>query len=207
MQLPWTQFVSLPAYAVNNRALDGSTIVDRLAQYPTNIAPYYRGNPHDTVSIWAGSNDIATGAAPATVYANLTAYIAAAHATGFKVITATMASRSCCDAQKDVLNPLILANTGGTQGAAGVADFVVDFTGTPLGCDGCYANPTYFTGDQIHPSLFSRQTIEAPAFQSAVTTINVRLRNNVISIDARRKAPQTDFDAKRETRIRLKPAA
>lgn len=128
------------------------------------------------------------------MYANLTAYIAAAHATGFKVITATMASRSCCDVQKDVLNPLILANTGGTFGAAGVADYIVDFTGTPLGCDGCYANTTYFTGDQIHPTMFSRQTIEAPAFQLGVTTINAaakpdaqEFRAKVIPIDRGKK--------------------
>lgn len=169
---PWTGFISLPGYAINNRALDGSTIANRLAQYPTNIAPYWRGNPHDTVAIWAGSNDIATGATPAQVYANLTAYIAAAHATGFKVITATMASRSCCDALKNQLNPLILANSGGTFGAAGKADYVVDYTATPIGIDGGYANPTYFTGDEIHPTLFSRQTIEAPAFQVGVLAIN-----------------------------------
>jgi len=89
----------------------------------------------------------------------------AAHATGFKVIVATMASRVGFDTPKNALNVLILANTA-------AADYVVDFTGTPLGCDGCYANPTYFTGDQIHPNLFSRQTIEAPAFQLGVTTIN-----------------------------------
>lgn len=165
MNLPWTEFLSLPGYAINNRALDGSTIVNRLAQYPTNIAPYYRGNPHDTVSIWAGSNDIATGATPATVYGNITSYVHAAHATGFKILVATMASRVGFDTPKNALNTLILANTAG-------ADGIVDFTGTPLGCDGCYANGTYFTGDQIHPSLFSRQTIEAPAFQAAVLAIN-----------------------------------
>src|SRR5262249_38912334 len=110
--------------------------------------------------------DIAgTGATPAQTYANLSAYIAAAHATGFKVITATMLSRVGLDSQKNAYNTLILANSAG-------ADFVVNFTGTPLGCDGCYANTTYFTGDQIHPQFFSRQTIEAPAFQSAVNTIN-----------------------------------
>lgn len=169
---PWTGFISLPGYAINNRALDGSTIANRLAQYPTNIAPYWRGNPHDTVAIWAGSNDIATGATPAQVYANLTAYIAAAHATGFKVITATMISRSCCDALKNQLNPLILSNTGGTFGAAGKWDGLVDFTGTPIGQDGAYANTMYFTGDEIHTNVFSRQTIEAPAFQAAVLAIN-----------------------------------
>lgn len=129
------------------------------------MAVFYRGNPHDTVSIWASTNDVASGSTPSQAYANLTSYIRAAHATGFKVITATMISRVGQDANKNALNTLILANTAG-------ADFIVDFTGTPLGCDGCYANTTYFTGDEIHPSLFSRQTIEAPAFQAAVLAIN-----------------------------------
>lgn len=166
LNLPWTQFISLPGIAINNRALDGSTIVNRLALYPANIAPFYRGNPHDTVSIWCGTNDLAgTGATPAQVYANLTAYVQAAHATGFKVIIATMISRAGFDALKNQLNALILANTAG-------ADYVVDFTQTPLGIDGGYANPLYFTGDEIHPSLFSRQTIEAPAFQVGFLAIN-----------------------------------
>lgn len=154
----------MPGRAINNVAVDGSTIVQLLASYPTKVAQFYHGNAHDDVSIWASTNDIASGATPAQAYANLTSYIQAAHATGFKVITATMLSRVGLDTQKNALNSLILANTAG-------ADGIVDFTATPLGIDGGYANPTYFTGDFIHPTLFSRQTIEAPAFQAAVLAL------------------------------------
>lgn len=83
-----------------------------------------------------------------------------------------MISRVGQDANKNALNAFILANTGGTQGAAGKWDGLVDFTGTPIGQDGAYANTMYFTGDEIHTNVFSRQTIEAPAFQAAVLAIN-----------------------------------
>jgi hypothetical protein len=166
---PWPSLLNEPTYTIHNIAVDGETLATMLANYQTFAAQWFKPGVKNVISIWGGTNDLAgTGATPAQTYALLTQYIAAAHATGFKVITSTMLSRACCDALKDQYNPLILANTGGAQGTAGQADQVVSYTNTPLGIDGGYANPEWFQGDEIHPTLAAKQTYIVPLEQAAI---------------------------------------
>lgn len=111
-----------------------------------------------------GTNDLADGGkSAAQTYAMLTQYIADRHKVGWKVITATMLSRKTTDSAKNQYNALILPNTAG-------ADYVVDFTNTVLGCDGCSSNTTWFM-DGIHPTQLAVNTIEVPLFQAAINSL------------------------------------
>ncbi len=74
-----------------------------------------------------------------------------------------MLSRKTTDDAKNQYNAFILPNTAG-------ADYVVDFTNTVLGCDGCNANTTWFM-DGIHPTEQGVTQIEVPLFQAAVDAL------------------------------------
>ncbi len=146
---------------IANVAVFGETLATMLANAPTNVDPLYAPNGNNIVIIWGGTNDIALGATPAATYANLTSYVAARHAVGWKVIVATMLSRFQLETQKNTYNALILANTAG-------ADGIADFSGTPLGGDGDWANPIYFQADGVHPTTFGVASVEVPVMQTAV---------------------------------------
>lgn len=179
------------------------------SEFATKTRYQFQAGIPNVVGFWGGTNDFQqSGATVAAVYASLTSCVSQAHAAGAKALVATMLSRTgsnpiggeTLDADKNAYNALIFANVAG-------ADGIVDFSGTPLGCDGCYANTTWFT-DGVHPTQLGITTYEAPIWSTAINGLNVvMLRKNVISIDAGRIAPRTDLDAKRETRMRLKPAA
>jgi lysophospholipase L1-like esterase len=157
--------LSLP-FAIQNIAVTGQTMVVMLANAPIHVDPLYSaGGSKNVVVIWGGTNDIAiNGATPASVYANMTSYVAARHARGWKVIVPTMLSRNGFDTQKNSYNALILANSAG-------ADGIANFTGTPLGCDGCYSNTTWFQSDGIHPTQAGVTTYEAPVISTAVNAL------------------------------------
>lgn len=147
-------------------AISGQTVAVALAQATSVVDALY--NPKFSLNIcvvWLATNDIEAGTSPSDTYALLTQYIAARHARGWKVITATMLSRKNIEAQKNTINALILANTAG-------ADAIVDFTGTVLGCDLCSTNLTYFDADQVHPTQ-AGVNVEVPLFQAAVNSLIV----------------------------------
>lgn len=144
-----------------------------LTEFPTKTKYQFQGGIPNYVGLWAGTNDFQqAGATVATVYANLTFYVTAVHNAGGKVIVATMLSRTgsnpvgleTLDTDKNNYNALILANTAG-------ADGIVDFTGTLLGCDGCYSNTTWFT-DGVHPTQAGITTYEVPLFSAAINALH-----------------------------------
>lgn len=150
---------------VHNVAVSGQTLVIAGPAAATNVDPLFITGAQNICSVWLGTNDIASnGTTPAATYALLTSYIAARHAKGFKVITATMLSRTGFETQKNAYNALILANTAG-------ADAVVDFTGTVLGCDGCASNTTWFLAGGIHPNQQGVNVVEVPLFQAAINSL------------------------------------
>lgn len=118
----------------------------------------------NVVTIWGGTNDLALGDTPANVYNNLKLYCAARHTAGAKCVVATMLSRTGLDSLKNTYNNLIL-------GDHSFADGLVDFTGTVLGCDGCYSNLSNFSPDGIHPLQSAINGIEVPAFRTAINAI------------------------------------
>jgi hypothetical protein len=143
-----------------------------LANAPTRVDPYYVPTQVNIVDAWGCTNDLGNGlSTPSQCYANIVSYVAARHAVGWKVIIPTMLSRIATvqapnvdTTLKNQLNALILANTAG-------ADAVVDFTGTNLGCNGCYSNTTYFQADGLHPTQLSVTSIIAPAMSAAINGV------------------------------------
>lgn len=160
---PYPGLLSLPAnWSVHNVAIGGQTLAVALPAAPSAVDPLFNAIQNICV-VWLGTNDIENGTTPAATYNLLVQYVAARHARGWKVITATMLSRKNLETQKNSYNALILANTAG-------ADAIVDFTGTVLGCDGCSTNLTYFDPDQIHPSQ-TGVSVEVPLFQAAINSL------------------------------------
>lgn len=138
-----------------------------LANAPTVVDPLYQPGIGKTnvVIIWGGSNDIANGGVnPTTVYNDLVSYCNARHAVGWKVVVVTMLSRVGFDTQKNTYNNLILANW------MTFADGLVDFTKTPLGVDGGYANTGYFV-DGVHPNANTDATIIAPMIGAVINSV------------------------------------
>lgn len=160
---PWTYFIR--SWLIHNVALPGETLATMLANAPTAVDPLLK-SPYvlNVVTVWGGTNDISLGATPATTYANLKSYCDARHAAGWKCIVATMLSRVGLDASKNTYNNLILADHS-------FADGLVDFTGTVLGCDGCYSNLSNFSPDGTHPLQSAINAIEVPAFNTAINAI------------------------------------
>lgn len=171
-ETPWTSLLSLnQSWSIFNVATFNQTLANDLVNALTATDHHFVSSGKSISVIWAGTNDISNaGTSPADTYAILAQYIAARKAKGAKVITATMLSRVHNDTGKNAYNALILANSGGAQGTAGQWDSLVDFTNTPLGCDGCYTNTTYFLAGNggVHPNQFSINTIEAPMFSAAI---------------------------------------
>lgn len=171
---PYTSLLTLTnhPYNVQNQGLGGEQLATMLTEFPTKTLYQFHPGIPNNVGLWAGTNDFQqAGATVATVYANLTSYVSAVHAAGGKIIVATMLSRTgsnpvggeTLDTDKNAYNALIIANTAG-------ADGIVDFTGTLLGCDGCYSNTTWFT-DGVHPTALGISTYEAPLFSAAINAL------------------------------------
>lgn len=150
---------------VHNVAVSGQKLSVAGPAAATNVDPLFITGAQNICVVWLGTNDIeGNGTSPADTYTLLSSYIAARHAKGFKVITATMLSRGGFETQKNAYNALILANTAG-------ADAIVDFTGTVLGCDGCSSNLTYFMAGALHPNQTGVNTVEVPLFQAGINSL------------------------------------
>lgn len=164
---PYTALMGLSgnSWTITNKGIPGELLSTMLTNAPTAIDPLFTSKfSKNVVVIWGGTNDIANSQQPVDVYANLTSYIAARHAVGWKVIAVTMLSRVGWDAKKDQYNALILANTA-------KADGIADFSGTPLGVDNGYLNATWFQADEIHPTTLGVVTYEAPIISTAVNAL------------------------------------
>jgi lysophospholipase L1-like esterase len=66
--------------------------------------------------VWGGTNDIADGRSPVDIYADITSYVNARKAVGFKVVIFTIIPRTTgSDADRLTLNGLILGNAAGAD--------------------------------------------------------------------------------------------
>jgi len=163
---PWPSEVTLTRgpWTVTNIAVPGETLQTMLANAPSHVDSIYNTNYlRNVVVLWGGQNDLATGRTPAQIYSDMQSYCNARHAvssTFFCVVATMPAFNPSFDAGKNTFNNLLLANHSW-------ADALVDFTGTPLGCDGCSSNPTYYMPN-AHPTQFAIDNVEVPAFNSAV---------------------------------------
>jgi lysophospholipase L1-like esterase len=168
-ETPYTDFLpiylrrSVPGWTITNLGIGGQTMTSMVANAAANVDPLFVAGEPNVVIVWGGSNDIAGGATATTVYNQYVTYCTARRAKGFKCIVATMIDRPSFATQKNALNALLL-------GDATHFDGVVNYTGTPLGCDGCSTNTTYFL-DTIHPTQFSIATIEGPTAAAQTNTL------------------------------------
>lgn len=148
--------------------IGGQALSTMLAQFNAQILPQLQpGIPNYVICLGCGTNDIANnGQTAAQVYSSLTSYVAAVHGAGAKFIASTIIDRNQGGfaAVKNSYNTLLLANTAG-------ADAIVDFTGTPLGCDGCSTNATWFQADGVHPTQLAITTYEAPLASTAISSL------------------------------------
>jgi len=165
---PYTGLLSLNGgpWSIINDGISGELLATMVANAPTKIDPLYANREGaNIVVIWGGTNDFDQSATAADVYYDYVTYCLARHAAGWKVIVATKLSAQGQEADKDALNPLILANS------SGCFDAIADFTGTPLGVDGGYANTTWFQSDGVHPTQAGITTYEAPIISAAINSL------------------------------------
>lgn len=118
----------------------------------------------NVVLLWAGTNDVcAFGRTSEQTITDLRAISDRLRAQGWKVVLATMISRSGCDAVKNTLNGLIRAQW--KQFADDLADVA---SNANIGADGAFANGTYFT-DGIHLTA-AGASIVAGFFNTSLNT-------------------------------------
>lgn len=139
----------------------GITAATLATNYPTAAAPFFNSSlKNNVLIIWAGTNDLQTGATPAAAYTSLSSYISQAQATGWKVITLTMLPRITVETNRLAFNILVLGNVAG-------ADAVVDITTDPrIGDPNAPLNKTYYPDDDVHiggPGMDILIGIVAPA--------------------------------------------
>lgn len=163
---PWVSDITLNGtWSIVASAQSGQTMAT--IQQSGNVAdgPYFavNGGPN-VVSIWAGTNDgDQTGQTQIT---NMSSYALQRKQQGYKVVAATMMSRTAADTHKNNLNALIR----GTW--ATFADGLVDIASDPLvGADGASANTTYFNADGIHPLTPTASNQNAFYFQRSINRL------------------------------------
>jgi lysophospholipase L1-like esterase len=172
---PYTNLVTLTPghWDIRNVAVVGEQLGHMVTAAPTVVDPLFTPGMKNVVVIWGGTNDFAQGQTVAAVESLLMQYCSGRKAVGFRCIVATMLSRvgnnpvggETLDADKNAYNTWMKANW------PSFADGIADFTGTTLGCDGCYANPTWFQNDEIHPTIPGIATLEAPIISAAVDAL------------------------------------
>jgi lysophospholipase L1-like esterase len=129
--------IAIPGVGFSTFAPDGTNVDDTISTRMTrNICIF-----------WGGSNDIDSGVAATTVYANLETYVAARKAAGFDdVIVLTALDRAQYDAAQRI--QYAAYNTLIRDGAATGGYTVADVDGDERLQD--YTDTTYFNADQVH---------------------------------------------------------
>lgn len=134
---------------VINSAVSGTTCTQQASSYTAHVGSKFNGAKSNAASILCGAADYLFGGTTANAYTQILSWVVSAKATGFNpVLVATMISHNGVggDTFKSTLNALI------TGGAVANGYTVVDFgANATMGCDGCFANATYFQ-DGIHPT-------------------------------------------------------
>ena len=139
------------AVRLQNVAAGGRPVSECLQLYPVLVAPLFVPAAGSNVIVFhAGDNDIARGRNAAQTYAAFTAYVAAAHQQGWKIVVSTELRRPDFpppqEAELESYNDRLRRNDAG-------ADAVVDLDAEPRMADLSYrADPEVFTPDRIHPS-------------------------------------------------------
>ena len=136
---------------VFNKGYFGDTMAHRYSNYAGDIAPLYSSTAKNNIlEIFAGTNDNdGTNTSCTAIYGNMTSYVAAAHATGWKVIVGTMLPRNGWSGnqitEQGACNTLIRANSAG---ADAIADYAADAT---MGVQANTTNTAYYA-DGTHPT-------------------------------------------------------
>lgn len=153
-------------WTITNKAVAGQTCATILSNYSANIAPLFNAKDFkNVVSLECGINDLEAGSTPAQIYTSMSSYIAAAHATGFKVILWTVtATPRISETDRQTLNTSIIGNAAG-------ADGIANYNSTPIGLPGSYTNTFYFQSDQTHPTDNGIAGVEAPTAAATVNAI------------------------------------
>jgi lysophospholipase L1-like esterase len=145
-----TQALLAKPMNVYDKGYFGDTIMHRVSNYAADIAPIY--NPlaiNNILEIAAGTNDIGGTTTDVQVEGYLQSYITAAHATGWKVIVATILPRNGFTTTQNTY--LANVNTwirAGSSGADAIADYAADPT---MGNSASVTNTTYYA-DGTHPT-------------------------------------------------------
>jgi hypothetical protein len=117
------------------------------------VDPFFIGGIPNYVVIWGCTNDIALGGQTAAqCYTNMTTYIAARHAVGWKVIAVPPLSRTTSDNAQADLRALVAANSAG-------ADVVVTLPPS-MASLGAFRNTLLFVSGGIHPTNFGNALIK-----------------------------------------------
>lgn len=136
---------------LHNVAVGGRPVSDCLALYPRLVAPLFDpATTRNVIVFHAGDNDIAQGRNAGQTYAAFTAYVAAAHSQGWKVVVSTELRRM--DWRTPQTTELARYNDSLRRNEAG-ADAVVDFDADSRMTDPALRrDPALFTRDGVHPS-------------------------------------------------------
>lgn len=138
----------LPSGAVIvNQAWPSQTDAQMASNYTQEVSWLYNAqNPCNILVMNPALNGIASGESVATVEGNISSFVAAAQATGWKVAVMTEISRKNYDTQGQAISAWIRANVPALGG------LVIDVAADPLlGATGAFANGAVFQQfDQIH---------------------------------------------------------
>jgi lysophospholipase L1-like esterase len=136
---------------LHNVAVGGRPVSDCLRLYDQRVAPLFDASTrHNVIAFHAGDNDIAQGRSADQTYVAFSAYVAAAHRQGWKVVVTTELRHAdfspLMEMKLEDYNNLIRRNQAG-------ADAVVDLDADPRLRDFSHrAEADLFTRDGIHPS-------------------------------------------------------
>ena len=137
--------------SVVNMATAGEGLAEIVNEAATEIDPNYDSRKATNIlSLWAGTNDLASGTTGSSCYTLLHDYCLARQAVGFKVIVFTTMPRANAgliagfEAERQIYNGLIQANW------STFADALVDVTTDSRLSDA--TDLTYFNSDGIHPT-------------------------------------------------------
>lgn len=148
-----TPITTLKPFDYIDAAYGGTGCLDADANYAARGAPFYNVNrPINVFALGCGVNDWTAGHSEASTYAALLSVVAKAKATGYLVTVATVTDSQHINQDSGGAGETWRAalNTDIRNGAVANGYTVWDVGGDAnLGCNGCYANATYFT-DGIH---------------------------------------------------------
>lgn len=155
---------------ITNIALFGDTLAGRVGAYASNVAPLFSATASDNIlTIFAGTNDLGAGSAASGVEASVQSYTSLAHATGYKVIVATIlpvfGRTAGQETARQTYNTWLVANWASF--ADGMADVNADPT---MGGASTVAANTALYADGLHPTTLGYSYI-APIFAAAVNSL------------------------------------